>query len=153
MSLIKRENYSPTWSSFFNDFLNRDWYDWNNQNYSLTNTTIPAVNIKETENEFEVDMAAPGMNKEDFKIELNNNVLTISSEKQTENETKEGKNVTRREFSYQSFSRSFTLPAIVETDQITAKYENGVLRVNIPKKDEAKPKPMKQIAVSWDTAG
>jgi HSP20 family protein len=148
MSLIKRENYSPTWSSFFNDFLNRDWYDWNNQNYSLTNTTIPAVNIKETENEFEVDMAAPGMNKEDFKIELNNNVLTISSEKQTENETKEGKNVTRREFSYQSFSRSFTLPAIVETDQITAKYENGVLRVNIPKKDEAKPKPMKQIAVS-----
>jgi HSP20 family protein len=148
MSLVKRENYSPTWSSFFNDFLNRDWYDWNNQNYSLTNTTIPAVNIKETENEFEVDMAAPGMKKEDFKIELNNNVLTISSEKQTENETKDGKNVTRREFSYQSFSRSFTLPAIVETDQITAKYENGLLRVNIPKKEEAKPKPMKQIQVS-----
>lgn len=148
MSLVKRENYSPTWSSFFNDFLNRDWFDWNNQNYSLTNTTIPAVNIKETENDFEVDMAAPGMNKEDFKIELNNNVLTISSEKQTENETKEGKNVTRREFSYQSFSRSFTLPAIVETDQISAKYENGLLRVNIPKKEEAKPKPMKQIQVS-----
>jgi HSP20 family protein len=148
MSLVKRENYSPTWSSFFNDFLNRDWYDWNNQNYSLTNTTIPSVNIKETVNEFEVDMAAPGMNKEDFKIELNNSVLTISSEKQSENETKEGKNVTRREFSYQSFSRSFTLPAIVETDQITAKYENGLLRVNIPKKEEAKPKPMKQIAVS-----
>ena len=148
MSLVKRENYSPTWSSFFNDFLNRDWFDWNNQNYSLTNTTIPAVNIKETENDFEVDMAAPGMNKEDFKIELNNSVLTISSEKQTENETKEGKNVTRREFSYQSFSRSFTLPAIVETDQISAKYENGLLRVNIPKKEEAKPKPMKQIQVS-----
>jgi HSP20 family protein len=148
MSLVKRENYSPTWSSFFNDFLNRDWYDWNNQNYSLTNTTIPSVNIKETVNEFEVDMAAPGMNKEDFKIELNNNMLTISSERQMENETSKGKNVTRREFSYQSFSRSFTLPAIVETDQITAKYENGLLRVNIPKKEEAKPKPMKQIQVS-----
>ena len=148
MSLVKRENYSPTWSSFFNDFLNRDWYDWNNQNYSLTNTTIPSVNIKENENEFEVEMAAPGMTKDDFKIELNNSVLTISSEKQSENETKEGKNVTRREFSYQSFSRSFTLPAIVETDRITAKYENGILRVNIPKKEEAKPKPLKQIQVS-----
>ncbi len=148
MSLVKRENYSPTWSSFFNDFLNRDWYDWNNQNYSLTNTTIPAVNIKVTENEFEVDMAAPGMKKEDFKIELNNSVLTISSERQIENEVKDGKNVTRQEFSYQSFSRSFTLPAIVETDQITAKYENGLLTVHIPKKEEAKPKPMKQIKVS-----
>jgi len=148
MSLVKREHYSPTWSSFFNDFLNRDWYDWNNQNYSLTNTTIPSVNIKENENEFEVEMAAPGMAKDDFKIELNNSVLTISSEKQSENETKEGKNVTRREFSYQSFSRSFTLPAIVETDRITAKYENGILRVNIPKKEEAKPKPLKQIQVS-----
>ncbi|MFA5973365.1 MAG: Hsp20/alpha crystallin family protein [Lentimicrobiaceae bacterium] len=148
MSLVKRENYQPTWSNLFNDFLNRDWFDWNNQNYSLTNTTIPAVNIKETVNEFEVDVAAPGMSKEDFKIELNNNVLTISSEKQTENETKEGKNVTRMEFSYQSFSRSFTLPAIVETERITAKYENGLLRVNIPKKEEAKPKPLKQIKVS-----
>jgi HSP20 family protein len=148
MSLVKRENYSPAWSGFLNDFLNRDWYDWNNQNYSLTNTTIPAVNIKETENEFEVDMAAPGMTKDDFRIELNNSLLTISSEKQSENETKDGKNVTRREFSYQSFSRSFTLPAIVETDRITAKYENGLLRVNIPKKDEAKPKPLKQIQIS-----
>jgi HSP20 family protein len=148
MSLIKRENYSPTWSSFFNDFLNRDWYDWSNQNYSLTNTTIPSVNIKENENEFEVEMAAPGMAKDDFRIELNNTLLTISSEKQSVNQTGEGKNVTRREFSYQSFSRSFALPAIVETDKIAAKYENGILRVNIPKKDEAKPKPLKQIQVS-----
>jgi len=148
MSLVKRENYSPTWSGFFNDFLNRDWFDWNTQNYSLTNTTIPAVNIKEAEDEFEVDMAAPGMSREDFKIELNNSVLTISSEKQSENETREGRNVTRREFSYQAFSRSFTLPAIVDTDHITAKYENGILKVDIPKKEEAKPKPMKQIQVS-----
>jgi HSP20 family protein len=148
MSLIKRENYLPTWSNFFNDFLNRDWYDWSNQNFSLTNTTIPAVNIKESENEFEVDMAAPGMVKDDFRLELNNNVLTISSEKQSESHSDKEKNITRSEFSYQSFSRSFTLPAIVETDAITAKYENGILRVNIPKKEEAKPKPMKQITVS-----
>jgi len=93
-------------------------------------------------------MAAPGMEKDDFKIELNNSVLSISSEKESKNETKEGKNITRREFSYQSFSRSFTLPAIVETDRITSKYENGILQVNIPKKEEAKPKPLKQIKVS-----
>jgi len=148
MSLIKRENALPVWSNFFNDFLNRDWYDWSNQNFSLTNTTIPSVNIKENENGFEVEMAAPGMTKDDFKIELNNNLLTISSEKQTENQSNERKHVTRREFSYESFSRSFTLPAIVETDSITAKYENGILKVNIPKKEEAKPKPMKQIEVS-----
>jgi len=148
MSIIKRENALPVWSNFFNDFLNRDWYDWSNQNFSLTNTTIPSVNIKETDNEFEVDMAAPGMVKDDFKIEIINNVLTVSSEKQSESKEEEGSNITRREFSYQSFSRSFTLPELVETDGITAKYENGILRVNIPKKEEAKPKPMKQIKVS-----
>jgi HSP20 family protein len=148
MSLVKRENYWPSLPGFFNDFLNRDWYDWSNQNFSLTNTTIPSVNIKETDNEFMVEMAAPGMEKEDFKIDLNNNLLTISSEKQAENKVEEGKNITRREFSYQSFSRSFTLPAIVETDKITAKYANGILAVNIPKREEAKPKPLKQIKVS-----
>jgi HSP20 family protein len=148
MSLIKRENYLPSWSGFFNDFLNRDWYDWSNQNFSVTNTTIPSVNIKETENEFLVEMAAPGMAKDDFKVDLNNNLLTISSEKQTENNSDDGTNLTRREFSYQSFSRSFSLPAIVETDKITARYENGILKVTIPKKEEAKPKPLKQIKVS-----
>ena len=148
MSLVKRENYLPAWSGFFNDFLNRDWYEWTNQNYSQTNTTLPSVNIKENENEFEVEMAAPGMRKEDFKIELNNSVLAISSEKQSGDEIKEGNNVTRREFSYQSFSRSFSLPAIVETESISAKYENGILRIIIPKKEEAKPKPLKQIQVS-----
>jgi len=148
MSLVKRENALPVWSNFFNDFLNRDWFDWSNQNFSLTNTTIPAVNIKETENDFEVDVAAPGMAKEDFKIELNNNVLAISSEKQSESQAEEGQNLTRREFSYQSFSRSFTLPELVERDGITAKYDNGILRVIIPKKEEAKPKPLKQIPIS-----
>jgi HSP20 family protein len=93
-------------------------------------------------------MAAPGMKKEDFNLEIHNNVLTISSEKQTENKTEDDKNVTRREFSYQSFSRSFTMPVIVDTDKISAAYENGILRVNIPKNEEAKPKPMKQIKVS-----
>ena len=74
-------------------------------------------------------------------------MLTISSEKKTENETKEGEQFTRREFSYQSFSRSFTLPETVESEKIKAKYDNGILKLNIPKKEEAKPKPVKQIEI------
>ena len=92
-------------------------------------------------------MAAPGFSKDEFRIELNNDLLTISSEKKVENETKEGENFTRREFSYQSFSRSFTLPNTVNSDKIGAKYENGILKVLIPKKEEAKPKPAKQIKI------
>ena len=134
MSLIKRDSYLPTWSNLFNDFLNRDWYDWSNQNFSLTNTTIPSVNIKESENGFEVEMAAPGMKKEDFNLEIHNNVLTISSEKQTENKTEDDKNVTRREFSYQSFSRSFTMPVIVDTDKISAAYKMEFSGLTSPKR-------------------
>jgi HSP20 family protein len=106
------------------------------------------VNIKESTDEFEVELAAPGLDKKDFNIELNNDMLTISSEKKIENEIKEGQQFARREFSYQSFSRSFTLPNTVDNEKIRAKYENGILRVSIPKKDEAKPKPVKQIDIS-----
>ncbi len=115
---------------------------------NFSETTLPAVNIKETEESFEVELAAPGFQKSDFKIEVENNVLTISSEKQEENELKEGETFTKREFSYQAFTRSFTLPETVESDKITAKYDNGILKIEIPKKDEAKPKPVKQIQVS-----
>jgi HSP20 family protein len=122
--------------------------DWSSRHFSDTNTTLPAVNIKENADAFMVEMAAPGMAKEDFKIELNNDLLTISSEKKNEKETKEGETYTRREYSYQSFSRSFTLPNTVDGEKISAKYENGVLSIEIPKKEEAKPKPAKQISIS-----
>jgi len=93
-------------------------------------------------------MAAPGMNKEDFKVELDGNVLTISSEKQNENEVKDGERYSRREFSYQSFQRSFQLPKeVVDADKIEAKYENGVLKLVVPKKEEAKPRPPKTIQI------
>lgn len=144
MSLVRFSSQMP---SLFDRFLENDLFDWSNRNYSNTNTTLPAVNIKEDEDGFEVEMSAPGLDKKDFKVELNNNVLTISSEKKTENETKEGEQFTRREFSYQSFSRSFTLPETVESEKIKAKYENGILKLNIPKKEEAKPKPVKQIEI------
>ena len=133
--------------SVFDRFFENDMFDWSNRNFSNTNTTLPAVNIKEDKDGFEVEMSAPGFEKGDFKIELNNSLLTISSEKKIENETKEGQHFTRKEFSYQSFSRSFTLPETVEGEKIMAKYENGVLSVSIPKKEEAKPKPVKQIEI------
>ena len=145
MSLVRLSNQFPT---LFDRFFENDLFDWSNRNYSTTDTTLPSVNIKESSEEFEVDLAAPGFVKSDFNIELNHDLLTISSEKKVENETKEGQQFARREFSYQSFSRSFTLPELVERDGITAKYENGILRVIIPKKEEAKPKPLKQIPIS-----
>lgn len=144
MTLMK---FSDQFPSVFNRFFENDLFDWSTRNFSDTNTTLPSVNIKEDINGFEVDMAAPGFEKNDFKIELLNNLLTISSEKKVETETKEGQQFTRQEFSYQSFSRSFTLPNTVEGEKIMAKYENGILKVVIPKKEEAKPKPVKKIEI------
>ena len=150
MTLVKRNgslfNDLP---SIFNDFFNRELSNWGELNFSDTRTTIPAVNIRETKENFEVEMAAPGMKKSDFRIELDGNLLTINSEATNQTEEKDGERYTRREFSYQSFQRSFTLPKeVVDSDKINARYEDGVLRLLIPKKEEAKPKPAKMIAVS-----
>jgi HSP20 family protein len=145
MSLVRFSNQLP---SLFDHFFENDLYDWSNRHFSTTDTTLPSVNIKESTDEFEVELAAPGFVKTDFSIELNHDLLTISSEKKVENETNEGQQFARREFSYQSFSRSFTLPNTVDNDKIKAKYDNGILRVTIPKREEAKPKPAKQIAIA-----
>ncbi len=144
MTLVRYKNEIP---SLLANFFNNDMENFGLSNFSATNTTLPSVNIKENPEGFEVEVAAPGFDKSDFNIELDGDVLTISSEKQIENETKEDERFTKREFSYQSFTRSFTLPEVVESDKITAKYDKGILRIAIPKKEEAKPKPVKQIAV------
>jgi len=148
MTLIRRNENYPTWSNFFNEFFNHDWADWKQNNYSDPNTTLPSVNIKESTDQFEVEMAAPGMSKENFKVELNNNYLTISAENKKESEQKEGERYTRKEFSYSSFSRTFALPELVENDKIEAKYDNGILKISIPKREEAKPKPVKLIDIA-----
>jgi len=147
MTLIRRRENLPMWTNLFNDFINQDWNDWSLGNYSMTNTTLPSVNIIETTEKFEVEMAAPGMEKEDFKLETKQNVLTISSEKKDERTSSEEGRFTKREFSYQSFCRSFSLPATVDSDKIKAKYENGILKILIPKKEEAKPKPVRMIDI------
>ena len=144
MTLVRYQNQLP---SLFDKFFNNELEGWNRNNFSDTNTTLPSVNIKENVDAFKVEVAAPGFEKSDFNIELNNDVLTISSEKQINNEVKEDERVTKKEFSYQSFSRSFTLPELVEDDKITAQYEKGILSITIPKKEEAKPKPIKQIEI------
>jgi HSP20 family protein len=151
MSLMKPiGNYFPTFPTLFDDLLSRDFFDSVNMNFLKTGNTVPAVNIKETEDAFHLEVAAPGMNKDDFRIEINNNILTISSEKESQKEEKDEKgHYTRKEFSYQSFKRSFTLPdRIVNLDKVEAKYSDGILRINIPKKEEAKPKPIQKIEIS-----
>ncbi len=150
MTLIKRNgNLYNGMPNVFDDFFTRDLFDWGLSNNSNTGTTIPAVNVKETPDFFEVEVAAPGMTRDDFKVELNNNMLTISSEKQQQNEQKEGEKFTRKEFSYQSFQRSFQLSReAVDADNIQAKYENGVLRLMIPKREEVKQKPARLINIA-----
>ncbi|HEY0041009.1 MAG TPA: Hsp20/alpha crystallin family protein [Flavisolibacter sp.] len=148
MSITKWNNGNTGMTNLFDDFFSRDLWNWGLANSSTTNTTLPAVNIRETAENFEVEMAAPGMSKEDFRIELEGNQLRIGSERKTENAMGEGERYTRREFSYQSFQRSFTLPKdVVDVEHIHAKYENGVLHLLIPKKEEAKQKPPRMIEI------
>lgn len=143
MSLV-RFSQSPLFDRFFDG----EFFDWSNKNFSQTNTTLPSVNIKENENEYMLEVAAPGFEKEDFKIEQHNDLLTISSEKKVEKENKDDERFTKREFSYQSFSRSFTLPQTADGEKISANYDKGILTVSIPKREEAKPKAPRLVQVN-----
>jgi len=121
----------------FNDFFN-PWNEWFEDTGLLSRPfNVPAVNITELDNEFRVSLAVPGMKKDDFKIGLDGNMLTISSEKEENKEEKE-KKYTRKEYSYTSFSRSFTLPDDVSQDKIDARYEDGVLQIVLPRKESKK---------------
>ncbi len=146
MTLAKRsENYFP---SIFDRFFNNDLMDWGLTNFSSTNTSLPAVNVKETHDDYVIEVAAPGMKKKDFKINYHNNVLTISSERNEESEDKND-NYSRREFSYQSFQRSFTVPQnSVDGEKIEASYNDGILSIKLPKREEIKPRPAKEIKIS-----
>jgi len=146
MKLARRnENYYP---SFFDRFFNNELMDWDHSNFSSTNTSLPAVNVKETDDDFVIEVAAPGMEKKDFKVNFKNNILTISSEKKEENEQKDS-NYARKEFSYQSFQRSFTVAEhAVIGEKISAKYNNGILNIVLPKRDELKPQPEREIKIS-----
>jgi HSP20 family protein len=141
-------NWIPSFPSWADRFFEGDLTDWNSSNFAGEQSTLPAVNVKENNNEFQIEVAAPGLKKSDFKLNFNNGRLTISLEKKEEKEEKEGEKVTRKEFNYQSFQRTFSVSEnVVKTDKISAKYIDGILHVKLPKREEVKPKPAKEIKI------
>jgi len=143
-TLMKQEEFVP---SIFNDFF-KPWNEWyENSGSPLTNKiTVPSVNISETVREYKVLIAAPGLKKDDFKIDLEGNMLSISSEKKEQKEEK-GEKFSRKEYSFSSFSRRFTLPDGVNRDKIEATYEDGILQLMLPKSDISKNISVKKIAI------
>ncbi|NJO68008.1 MAG: Hsp20/alpha crystallin family protein [Bacteroidetes bacterium] len=133
------------WPSLVDEFFGKDLLG-NLLEDGYTGVNMPAVNIVEGKDDFRIDVAAPGLEKKDFKIDLTNNVLTISSERKHENEEKKEKFM-RREFSYTSFKRSFTLPETAMLDKISANHRDGILQITIPKREEARVKPPRQISI------
>ena len=140
MSLVRRN--SLLFPTLMNDFFKPDWFG----GMEKFESRIPAVNIKESETGFELELAIPGKKKEDFNVEIDDNVMTISMETKSEDHSTE-EHYTRKEFSYQSFKRSFTLPETVNEDKIEASYTDGILKFNLPKRDEVLPKPKKTIEI------
>ncbi len=129
MNLV-RFNQHPVFSNFFENFEKSL-----SQTFDASQGDMPMVNVKDEDKRFVVELAAPGMEKKDFNISLENNSLTISSEKKEE-KTEKNENYTMKEFSFNSFSRSFALPKNIKLNQIDANYKNGVLSISLPKKDE-----------------
>jgi HSP20 family protein len=140
MNLIRKQ--PPFFPSLIDDLINTDW----NLKVPTFSGTAPAVNIKELDSQFEIELAVPGMKKDDFEIEVEDGVLSISSTQEEEQVNEKGK-FTRREFSYSSFRRSFTLPDSVNPTKIDAAYKEGLLLVLLPKHKEAQPQPKKLIKI------
>ena len=135
MSLMKRN------SNWFSDFFNSD------DLFPFGSGEMTArVNIREGKDSYHIELAAPGLKREDFSIEVHGNIITISSEQKDEKK-EEKENYTRKEFSYSSFKRSFTLPETVNQDKINAKYEDGLLILDLPKKEEDKKNGPKKISI------
>jgi HSP20 family protein len=146
MTLIKWNNEPKhSFPNIMENFFGKDIFDLISNNGHTS--SLPAVNILEGKEDYRIEVAAPGLKKSDFHLDIENNLLKISAESHQDNTNKEEK-YTRREFSYNTFQRAFTLPQLVETDKITAKYEDGILKIHIPKKEEAKEKPARTIKIS-----
>ena len=141
MNLIRKQ--TPFFPSLIDDFIGSDW----NLKVPSFSSTMPAVNIKELDSKFEIELAVPGKKKDDFEIEVENGILSISSSQEEEQQVNEKGKFTRREFSYTSFRRSFTLPDSVDPTKIDARYADGVLQVLLPKHKEAQPQPKKLIKI------
>ena len=147
MTISKLSNsLLPSVPSIFDRFFDGDL---SRSNYSSTNTTLPAVNVLETKEAFDVEVAVPGFKKEDFRIDYDNGHLVISSEKKEEKKQEDNHQTLRHEFCYHSFKRTFTIAEhLIDADKISADYVDGILHINLPKREEVKPKPSKQILIS-----
>lgn len=143
--MLPTRELNSMFPSFVDEFFGRDLLS--NFFETRTGVTTPAVNIIEGKDDFRIEVAAPGLDKKDFKIDIDNNILSISAEK--ENTVKEEEdNYVRREFGYTSFKRTFTLPDSVNAEKIKATHKEGILQITIPKKEEARVKPPKKIEIS-----
>jgi HSP20 family protein len=149
MTLVKfnRKNEMPVFNPFTNLFDNFFEKEFPYAFRSGHSNTVPAVNVIENKDGFVLELAAPGLNKNDFRLKMDNNVLSITCQKENNKEENDSK-YSRKEFSYCSFERSFTLPNTINSENINALYENGVLKISIPKKEEAKEKPVREISIS-----
>ncbi|MBC8769011.1 Hsp20/alpha crystallin family protein [Arenibacter sp. BSSL-BM3] len=141
MSIVKRNNV--LFPTLMSEFLRPDWFG----GVDNFKQNVPAANVKETESEYVLELAIPGRKKEDFNVEIDNDILTISSEVKSE-ENKEDDGYTRREFAFSSFKRVFSLPETISLDKINASYEDGILKFVMPKKEEALPKPKRLIEIA-----
>lgn len=150
MTIVKRNGHLQSqFPQLFDDFISRDFFNWGLRNFSNAHAVMPAVNIKETPENYEVEVTAPGYSKDNFKIQLDNNVLSISAEKQENREQDDQPRYVSQEFTIQNFSRTLTLQKeVVDTENIIGSYENGILRLSIPKREEAKQKGPRRIEIS-----
>ena len=147
MKLIKRRHLQPAFPTFFDDLVTNNFPGWDREINVFK--SAPPVNIKETDGHWEIEVVAPGLVKEDFKLELEGDLLTVSVEKKSDQkeDDKDGK-FTKREFRFSSFKRSFTLPEhSIDSDSIVANYESGVLRLTLPKNEEVKNKAKRTIEI------
>jgi HSP20 family protein len=146
LAKTNRASNFPSLSTWFDDFSLVDFPSLVSSNFNM-GISLPKVNIKEVADAFIVEMAVPGLKKSDFNINLENKILSISAELKEAEESQE-EEYTRREFGYSSFKRTFTLPETVNDSKINASYNDGILHVYLPKKEEAKQKPPKTIEIS-----
>ena len=139
-NLMKVNRFLPNFSNFFDEAFTKEFFNWDDKNFAANGGTLPSINVRETDKDYFIELAAPGLKKEDFKVEMKNDMLTISAERKDEKEEKRG-DFTRREFNYSSFCRSFYVPDLAEKNKVDAKYEDGMLTIMMAKKMLEEPKP------------
>lgn len=138
-------NLLPSLPSWFDDMLGKGLEAEFRRNFN-NGITLPAVNVIDHDDEFIINMAVPGLKKSDFDVTIDDNLLSIGFEAKTDLEEKH-KNYTRREFGYSSFNRTFNVPDSVNFDEISASYEDGILKIQLSKREEAKKKPSKKLTI------